>query len=606
MIAGAITRVIAAASALALALTVTGFAAAPQAPAPPKPATIVHAGVDDFTFRSLDVDYTLTRADDGTSRLHVVERFVAEFPDTDQNHGMRRAIPDTYNGQPLRPELVSVTDETGAPRDAEVDSDDGTWSVTSRVDGFVHGAQTYVFTYDLSNVAWYFPKTGTEEFYWDVNGVEWGQSFGSVSATLHVDPALADSLTGQAACYVGMQGDTTTCPITLDTDAAAASVSVANVAPRQTVTLSVGFEPGTFVMFDSSYFASGWGWAQSGSFLALLGAFAWAIVVWRRVLRDSPGRGVVVAEYEPPAGVTPLTAAVLLSKLSKAAPAALLELAVRGAIRIEEVPGGSRARPKLRAVLVDPSLAREDGREFIDALFDEDAPPGAEFAFGERSTRLAKTAENMRMWAGAELDERGMYRSVPPGRRRPAVWALILTTAATIVTGALALSAQVDPAAPVAMFIVGALIGAIGFLLLAHRPVSPEGAETRERLAGLRLFISWAEADRIRMLQSPQTAERRPVDATDAAAVLAIYEPLLPYAVVFGLEKQWAAQLAVYYESTGAPLWYAGATAFNVSAFTSGVSSLSAAAVSSSSSSGGSTGGGSAGGGGGGGGGGGV
>ena len=478
--------------------------------------------------------------------------------------------------------------------------------MTSRVDDFVHGAQTYVFTYDLSNVTWYFPKTGTEEFYWDVNGVDWGQVFGSVSATLHVDPALADSLTGQAACYVGEQGDATTCPVTLDTDAAAASVSVANVAPRQTVTLSVGFEPGTFVMFDSSYFASAWGWAQSASFLALLGAFAWAIVVWRRVLRDSPGRGLVVAEYEPPADVTPLTAAVLLSKPTKAAPAALLELALRGAIRIKEVPGGSRARPKLRAVLVDPSLAGEDGREFIDALFDENAQPGAEFAFGERSTRLAKTAEDMRMWAGVELDERGMYRTVPPGRRRLAVWALILTTAATIVTGALALSAQVDPAPPVIVFIVAALFGAAGLLLLSHRPVSPKGAETREQLAGLRLFISWAEADRIRMLQSPQTAERRPVDATDAAAVLAIYEPLLPYAVVFGLEKQWAAQLAVYYESTGAPLWYAGATAFNVSAFTSGISSLSAAAVSSSSSSGGSTGGGSAGGGGGGGGGGGV
>lgn len=606
MIAGAITRAIAAASALALALTVAGFAAAPAAFTRPDTATVVQAGVNDFTFRSLDVDYTLTRAEDGTSRLHVVERFVAEFPEADQNHGMRRTIPDTYNGQPLRPELVSVTDDTGAPRDAEVDSDDGMWSVTSREDGFVHGAQTYVFTYDLSNVTWDFPKTGTEEFYWDVNGVDWGQDFGSVSATLHVDPTLADSLTGQAACYVGAQGDTTTCPITLDTDAAAASVSVVNVAPRQTVTLSVGFEPGTFAMFDSSYFASGWGWAQSGSFLALLGAFAWAIVVWRRVLRDSPGRGVVVAEYEPPADITPLSAAVLLSKPSKAAPAALLELALRGAIRIEEVPGGSRARPKLRAVLVNASLAGEDGREFLDALFDENAQPGAEFAFGERNTAFAQTSENMRTWAAADLEERGMYRTVPRGRRRPVVWALILATAATIVTGALALSAQVDPAVPMVMFIVAALIGAIGLLLLAHRPVSPKGAETRERLAGLRLFISWAEADRIRMLQSPQTAERVKVDTTDAAAVLAIYEPLLPYAVVFGLEKQWAAELAVYYESTSAPAWYAGATAFNVSAFTSGVGSLSAAAVASSSSSGGSTGGGSAGGGGGGGGGGGV
>ncbi|RZI86706.1 MAG: DUF2207 domain-containing protein, partial [Microbacterium sp.] len=39
------------------------------------------ADVDDFTFDELTVDYTLSRDDDGTSRLEVVERFVARFPD---------------------------------------------------------------------------------------------------------------------------------------------------------------------------------------------------------------------------------------------------------------------------------------------------------------------------------------------------------------------------------------------------------------------------------------------------------------------------------------------------------------------------------------------
>ncbi|WP_447587764.1 hypothetical protein [Microbacterium lacticum] len=56
------------------------------------------AGVDDFTFDSFDADYTLTRADDGTSRLRAVETIVAVFPETDQNRGIRRAIPDTYQG----------------------------------------------------------------------------------------------------------------------------------------------------------------------------------------------------------------------------------------------------------------------------------------------------------------------------------------------------------------------------------------------------------------------------------------------------------------------------------------------------------------------------
>src|SRR5690606_12626875 len=107
------------------------------------------ADVDDFTFDELTVDYTLLRDDDGTSRLEVVERFVARFPDADQNRGIRRSIPDSYNGQPLRPELISVTDESGRERPWEVEEDDGVFSVVSRSDDYLHGAQTFVITYEL-------------------------------------------------------------------------------------------------------------------------------------------------------------------------------------------------------------------------------------------------------------------------------------------------------------------------------------------------------------------------------------------------------------------------------------------------------------------------
>ena len=44
-------------------------------------AASVSGDVDDFSFESLDVRYTLGTADDGTSTLLVEERFVALFPD---------------------------------------------------------------------------------------------------------------------------------------------------------------------------------------------------------------------------------------------------------------------------------------------------------------------------------------------------------------------------------------------------------------------------------------------------------------------------------------------------------------------------------------------
>ena len=108
------------------------------------------------------------------------------------------------------------------------------------------------------------------------------------------------------------------------------------------------------------------------------------------------------------------------------------------------------------------------------------------------------------------------------------------------------------------------------------------------------------------MLQSPQGAERVRIDSTDVRQILWLYELLLPYAVVFGQEKQWAKELAVLYGAGNSPAWYAGTSGFSAASFSSGISTLSASTSSSSSSSGGSSGGGSAGGGGGGGGGGGV
>ncbi|MDQ1130525.1 DUF2207 domain-containing protein [Microbacterium sp. SORGH_AS_0888] len=559
--------------------------------------------VDDFRFRSLDVDYVLSRADDGTSRLRVVERFVAEFPDSDQNHGMRRGIPDRYNGQPLRPRLVSITDGAGQSREEETDTDDGTFWMTSRAPGYVHGEQVYVFTYELENVTWYFPRTGTEELYWNVLGADWAQPFGAVTATVHVDPALVPSLTGAQACYAGSVGSTAACPISADGGVVTATAT--DLAPNQAMTIAVGFAPGTFVPFDASYLASGWAWLQLAGVALLLVAVGWAIAVRRRRLRDDPGRPVVIAEYTPPA-IDALSSAVFLATSAKAIPAEVLEQAVAGSIRIEEGEAGWFGRTKLVAVLVDPARADEDGRMLLEGLFGKRAAPGASFTFGSTDRRLSAAARALLSWAGRHLKELGLYRTVPWTVRTPPALALLAGAFADGLGGILALRASVDPLVPVLLLIAIVPLVLVVIAVLAHRPLTRAGAELRDHLAGLRVFIEWAEADRIRMLQSPEGAERVPVDTADAGTMLRIYEPLLPYAVVFGQEKQWAERLAVLYGDSGSPGWYAGSAGFNAAAFSAGIGSLSAVSSASSSTSGGSTGGGSAGGGGGGGGGGGV
>lgn len=562
-----------------------------------------HADVNDFEFESLDVEYELGRAEDGSGALTVIETFVAVFPDTDQNRGMQRRIPDSYLGAPLHPELVSITDGDGRPREAESESEEGYYVMTSRAGDYVHGRQMYVFTYRLVNVVHHFDDTGVDEFYWNVNGTEWQQPFGRVTARVTMSDDVADGFTGAVACYVGFEGSTQTCPISAD--GAVVEASAGPVQPFQTLTLAVGFDAATFEEFDGSYFASAWGWLQALAALGMVGAFVWAGVTRRRHVRDEPGRPVIIAEYTPPRAVDALESAVMLGLTTKAIPAEVLEQAVVGSIRIVE--GGRKmfGGVKLRAVLVDPSKADGDGRMLLDGLFPTGSP-GEEFEFGSTDTRLSSAAQKILKAANQELVNRGLRREVP-GQVR--AWPLLAAIGAAVLiflTGFAALNAMVDPLVPIVLMVASVIATIWIGGLVARKPLTAAGAETRDHLEGLKIFIEWAEADRIRMLQSPVGAERVQIDTADPRVMLRLYERLLPYAVVFGQEKEWAKELAVLYGAGNSPGWYIGAGGFDASSFSSGISSLSASTASSSSTSGGSSGGGSAGGGGGGGGGGGV
>jgi uncharacterized membrane protein YgcG len=141
-------------------------------------------------------------------------------------------------------------------------------------------------------------------------------------------------------------------------------------------------------------------------------------------------------------------------------------------------------------------------------------------------------------------------------------------------------------------------------------PLTDKGVELVRYLKGLKMYIQVAEQDRLRMLQSPDGAPKVGINPTDPAQLVKLYERVLPYAILFGQEKEWNNQLGKYYETLQTqPDWYVGSpgvTAFSAASFSSAISSFSSSTYSatSSSTSGGSTGGGFSGGGGGGGGGG--
>jgi len=132
----------------------------------------------------------------------------------------------------------------------------------------------------------------------------------------------------------------------------------------------------------------------------------------------------------------------------------------------------------------------------------------------------------------------------------------------------------------------------------------------------MKMYLELAEKDRFAMLQSATGADR--IDTTDGRQVVKLYEKLLPWAVIWGIEDSWARELEIQLQQTGEELdWYVGTGGFQSAYFLgalTGLASGTSAPISTSGSSwsssggssfsGGSSGGGFSGGGGGGGGGG--
>ncbi|MGY6497290.1 MAG: DUF2207 domain-containing protein [Microcella sp.] len=528
-----------------------------------------HADTSNFTFDSFDADYTLSRAADGTSRLEVVETIVARFPDIDQNRGIIRAIPIDYDGGPLAPEVTSVTDESGASVPFESDERGAFLELALGDDTFVRGLQTYVISYTLENVVRSFDDTASDELYWDVNGTGWGQPFGEVSATVTLSDEIADALTGNAACYVGPQGSTDQCPIDASGDPITASAT--ELGPGETLSVAIGFEPGTFVTFEPPAPTPIPVWVPATGIAIIVAAAAallTAIISAVRAPGGVPRTRALIPQYTEPSGIDILQSAHLVSRPDTAIPAMLVRLAVRKNIRILAYSATDSDAPYTLQYRSDAG-ANDLDTAALDALFGADRDEGALKPYGEYDAELTAALNGFSETAQRSLAEQGFTERAPKRpvatRLASALWLLLtIAVAAFIVTRAL--FGQFDLLLGIAA--AGAGIGAIFASLLTLRPqqLTQRGRDSLDHLDGLRLYLTVAEEDRLRALQSPQGAER--IDVGDGRELVKLYEKLLPWAVVWGVEDEWMRELALRASAAGeTPDFFVGPNGFQAALF---------------------------------------
>lgn len=556
----------------------------------PAPTNYVSTNVNNFYFSDFTADYYLYKAEDGTSRLKVVEQFTAEFPNYDQNHGFIRVIPFTnQDGKNLTTASdhdldISIKHNGVTEEPYDITTGDGYFEVTIREPtAYVHGTQYYELTYEFRNVIVDFSKD--QELYWDTNGNDWQQKFNKVTARLHIDSEILNHvIDSSTSCYIGKYGKSDQGRCEIRRSGEGYEFIANNLSSGENLTFAVDFEPGTFAIAAKSYdyrFVIILG-IEFAAISLLIGSFIYNKSKYSSK-RKFYKNYFVKPEYQPAKDCTVAEMATnymgnTSDKLVKVA--TLIELAVQGKIELIKLDGKDKWTYK---VVKDEFTLAE--RNVLQVLAGQviSLEPGTEVEIKKHkgTEKLLKLTYKFNGYVKDALKAKGLYEERV---KHYGGW-LSAFAVLWLMAGFLGLPILFETTVSYRELVGGwllAIVTCILFMAIAiasfivsytDQPYAIRtklGLEYSRYMDGLKLYIKMAEADRIKFLQSVKNV------STSKQGIVKLYEKLLPYAIIFGQEKSWLKEMSRYYEISGVsnPTWYRTNGGFDALMFSSMVNSV--------------------------------
>lgn len=543
-------------------------------------AKVDAASTNNFYFKDFSAEYTLSKNDDNRAVMRVREEIVAVFPNYDQNRGIERAIPTTFDGRRVFDGKIEVWRNGSEESIADTESGDGVKVFRiGKSDVYVQGEQKYTIEYTLTDVI---KDSGDyQELYWDVNGTGWTQRFENVSATITFDDSVKNDFSNEIVCFAGGEGSTKNCSSKNIEDNILA-FSEQNLSSYQTLTFAVKFKQGSFSPYEKSSFAN---FLDVGFLAATLAILGFAIYLLYRIIKDGRSEKTnkpIVPQYLPPKNINVLGASKLLFASQAKMSAIILELAANGYIEIHEneVKGFLGKKKEYTLKLINRDAKDSLHKEILDSLF----KGKSEYIIKNNDTKTGQELYSDINTYLTNFEKRVFYKSNKKFEKLNAIsFALCIIG---LIIGSMAIGGLMENLGsdlyflPVVSLIVLLIINIIA---LGISPLSLKGSEMKEYLLGLKMYMKMAEADRLKYLQSVEGAER--IISNEGGAKVKLYEKLMPYASIFGIEKSWNRVLEVEYGDY-TPDWYVGQGAFNAMAFSSTMNNISSTMNSYSSSTG--------------------
>jgi len=534
--------------------------------------------------------------------LDITERIVADCGNLPDKHGIFRILPTFYSpeyGKKVKTpvSITSITDFNGIPYEYKetVDRSNGTitWKI-GEADKTVTGENDYLIKYKVKNVIRTTSKD-FDEFYWNLSGNFWDLEIDAFEANI-VFPQEINENNTETYSYVGSYGINSQENI----EAVWTTPNILNIKmnrgldTREGVTTSVTFPKDIIIPAELSFLERN---AEKLAFLWLIIPLITFLVCLRLFLKygkDAKLGRSIAPEFEIPDKMNPMEMGTFLGNGSlntKYISASIVDLAVRGYLKIEEVPKkGLLGSADTKFIWAGKSMSSltESEKELLGGIFggeSEKLLSSLKNSFYKKIPAIKKDAFN-------RLMDKKLFEQKGFGLRDGMFGIAGLMIIIMIVGGSI-----IQPASPlffVALVVTIVLLFFFGAFMTKR---SPEGVELLGKVRGFEMFMKTAEKYRQRFNEKE-----------------GIFEKFLPYAMIFGITGMWVKEMKEMYGeeffNNYHPIWYIGAfngDIFDVDSFSSQLSALSSSmssTMSSTPSSSGSGGGGFSGGGGGGGGGG--
>ena len=592
------------------------------------------------------------------SSLEVTETIDVRAENQAINHGIYRDFPTRYRGRHGNQVRVGFTFQgatlDGMPVPASTEAyGNGVRIKVGDPEKYVPvGDHRYVIRYRTNRQIGRFADY--DELYWNATGNGWVFPIDGAEARIRLPQAVR---VGQRAIYTGPQGSSASNAEVADEKPGEILFrTTQGLGPYEGLTVAVAFPKGVIAEPTDTSRLADW-LADNGpplmggaALLALLGFYFFA---WRRVGRD-PRAGTVVPIFSPPDELTPAAMRYIsrMSSDNRVFAAALVDMGVRGHVRMVEEEGGWFSRDKTRLERVAGTEPLPDEEQ---AALAQLVSTGESIVMEQKNHAKLSSAKKVleeslkRKYEGALFNKNWGWAGAGVLLLVAAIWfvaasivaasgldvtMVLVPLGAAVVVALLLMWIQTATSvgkclATIIAFGFGALAVATGAPILFQAlqtgwllPFAPvlraapvvlsafmwidaptmEGRAVLDRVAGFKQYLSITERERLDRMTAPEDTPQ-------------IFEKYLPYAIALGVENRWAERFAGVLAAAAAQGqqgfgWYSGssnpwdnATGFADTMGSSLASTISSASTAPGSSSG-SGGGGSSGGGGGGGGGG--